>query len=168
MKDDLYNRLSRAAAIGAGLRLSPDECRLVASCPGLCAHLECGLVEWRRIKGFENYEVSERGDVRHGARILKQYYNKRYWHAKVSIYDRKKKQYRADVHRLVALTFIGEPPPGKPFACHKNGRAWENHKENVYWGSHADNVADMIRHASLQEKRWEIGGKCSNQLKTNR
>lgn len=105
-------------------------------------------IEWRRIPGYEAYEVTELGQVRRGLKVLKPRIEPRYRHEQVSIYANGK-QLRAAVHRLVALAFIGPPPEDKPFALHKNGRAWENHKDNIYWGNHAENTADMVRHASL-------------------
>jgi hypothetical protein len=47
------------------------------------------------------------------------------------------------VHRLVCLTFHGEPPPNKPLALHKNGIKTDNRMSNLYWGDQEENIADM-------------------------
>lgn len=56
------------------------------------------------------------------------------------------KKYTRKVHRLVALTFLGPPPVGKPWALHRNGIPSDCRVENLYWGSQAENVADRERH----------------------
>lgn len=109
--------------------------------------------EWKPIPGFPRYEASTKGRIRRaelpdGTRIfhaLKPHQNRSSGHLKVSVY-RDGQQYRRGVHQLVALAFHGEPPAGKPFACHKDGDAGNCKPENIYWGSRAENTADMIRH----------------------
>lgn len=115
-----------------------------------------GWTEWRAVPGFEEYQVSRDGEVRRQYDRLLQVLPTRWGHMHVTLYDRGGKQFKRGIHRLVAMAFLGPPPPGKPLACHKNGRAWDNKPENLYWGSHAENVADRMRHASLI-KRGQSG-----------
>lgn len=117
-----------------------------------------GRPEWRIIPGFEDYEVSNRGEVRRQFHRLLKPMPGRWGHTQVTVYDRAGKQSKCGIHRLVALAFIGPPPPAKPLVCHKNGRAWENHPENLYWGDIAENTADRIRHASLDRRLGKIRG----------
>lgn len=42
------------------------------------------------------------------------------------------------VHRMVLLTFVGEPPEGME-SLHGNGIPWDNRLENLRWGTRADN-----------------------------
>lgn len=47
---------------------------------------------------------------------------------------------RISVHRLVALTFHGPPPKGKPWVNHKNGIKHDNKAENLEWTSISENI----------------------------
>lgn len=52
-------------------------------------------------------------------------------------------------HKLVALTFLGEPEdPTKTEVCHKDGNPGNNKVDNLYWGSHSDNTKDSVRHGT--------------------
>ena len=106
-----------------------------------------GLI-WSPIPGFSRYEISDDGQVRRIAGLLKPTRSQS-GHLKVTLYSDRGKPWRAGIHQIVARTFLGNPPQGKPYACHKNGIADQNTKENLYWGSAADNAADAVRHASL-------------------
>lgn len=49
------------------------------------------------------------------------------------------------VHRLVALMFLGPPPPGME-CCHNNGIGGDNRAENLRWDTPKGNSADMMKH----------------------
>jgi len=121
-------------------------------------------VSWRKIPGFSRYEISDNGKVRRLPALLKQTPSKS-GHLSVTIYDDNGKAWRAGVHHFVARAFLGDPPPGKNYACHKNGRPTHNTKENLYWGSPSDNAADAIRHASLVLDSCSTSGKEDDQIK---
>lgn len=53
------------------------------------------------------------------------------------------------VHRLVLETFIGPPPPGKPYALHYDGDPENNHLSNLRWGSPSENTHDKVRHGRV-------------------
>lgn len=176
MNRDPYIAIMVAAAKGQSLRLDAKECAMLAKDTFIekvaRSHLEreelakpwrsidpkadrpVAIAEWRAIPGYEEYEVSSLGQVRRGGRILKEVASGRYGHANVSIYA-KGVERRVNVHKLIAEVFHGPAPDNKPFACHRNGHAWDNRADNLYWGSREENVADMIRHASLREKEFE-------------
>lgn len=63
------------------------------------------------------------------------------------------------VHRLVALSFIGEPPPDKPLALHNDGNNINNHFSNIRWGSHFDNTMDKMAHGTYS---WKDQTHCKN------
>lgn len=149
---DLYATILRAAKEGRGLRLSATETMLLAKQPFVAFDQRISALEWRTIEGYERYEISIEGHVRRGMRLLKQTETKSL-HLNVTIYSNSGEQWRAGVHHLVATAFKNAPPADKPLACHVNGRPWDNRATNLYWGSHADNVADMVRHASLDSRR---------------
>lgn len=52
------------------------------------------------------------------------------------------------VHRLVALTYLGEPPIDKPLALHKDGNKLNCDVSNLYWGNKSDNQLDTIKHGN--------------------
>lgn len=59
-------------------------------------------------------------------------------------HDGQKKQ--ADVHRMVALAFIGQPPEGKNLVCHLDDNKLNNIADNLIWGDNADNMRHMVEH----------------------
>jgi hypothetical protein len=54
------------------------------------------------------------------------------------------------LHRLILLTFRGEPPPGKPWGAHNNGKKKDNRLVNLRWASPKENSADMVKHGTLR------------------
>jgi hypothetical protein len=117
---------------------------------------------WKPVPGYEGlYEVSDIGRVK---RCAKRVYARNRWgmcyrnhppkivaqnevrgHRRVTLCKNGQPKIYF-VHRLMALAFLGPAPPGKPLACHKDGRHGNNVIGNIYWGSHADNSQDQIRH----------------------
>ncbi|NBW18366.1 MAG: hypothetical protein EBR82_61365 [Caulobacteraceae bacterium] len=57
------------------------------------------------------------------------------------------------VHRLVLLSFIGEPEKGRQ-ACHNDGVRHNNKLQNLRWDSISGNHADKKKHGT-----WQIGEK---------
>ena len=91
------------------------------------------MEEWRKIPGFEEYEVSSEGCVRGG----------RWGHSKtpsidkdgylrLGLYDADKKQKWLLVHRLVALAFIPNPE-NKPEIDHIDRNKYNNLIHNLRW-----------------------------------
>jgi hypothetical protein len=60
------------------------------------------------------------------------------------------------VHRLLALAFIGEPPPDKPETRHLDGRRDHNVFGNVVWGTRQENSDDIERHGRRprNDQKW--------------
>lgn len=74
--------------------------------------------------------------------ILQTTYKRRY--LKVRLW---RNQHPTDynVHRLILLAFMGEPPPGQ-VACHNDGDPYNNRLENLRWDTMKSNHADRDRH----------------------
>lgn len=109
------------------------------------------IEEWREIKKFPNYEVSSFGRVRSKpgggrgkGRILKQSLVQCNVNSylKVWLYNDKKKNAAAWVHRLVCMAFHGERPFGMNMVRHADDNGQNNHKDNLAWGTRAHNERD--------------------------
>ncbi len=59
------------------------------------------------------------------------------------------------VHRLVLLTFKGNPPQDNSQAAHENGNSLDNRIENLNWKSPKENSADRWRHGTIGNLRGE-------------
>lgn len=127
--------------------------------------------EWRPVKGFgrviaKRYEVSNRGQVRSvgfyhtvtrhlkssGKVIDQTTFVKgkilsgqavKDGHLWVALCDGKTQRKRL-IHRIVARTFIGKPPLGKPLVLHWNDDPTENSLYNIRYGSDMDNSKDRV------------------------
>lgn len=94
-------------------------------------------MEWKKIKGFENYEVSNEGEVRNvkNGYILKQEDNGGY--LRVTLYVNGKHTHKK-IHRLVAEVFIPNPE-NKPQVNHIDEDKTNNCVENLEWASAKEN-----------------------------
>lgn len=101
--------------------------------------------EWRKIKGYELYEVSNFGRVRSNQKtecvILKTSLKRGY--CGVTIYNEKGK-IQISVHRLVAEAFIPNPE-NKPQVNHKDGNKQNNTVENLEWVTQSENALHAYR-----------------------
>lgn len=107
--------------------------------------------EWRICAGYPGYEISASGSIRRLG-------NHARWgrgrmklpfliHGHLAVKMPKNKT--EFVHRLVARTFLGEPPvPGLDVA-HFDGSRTNNHFSNLRWATRAENMADAIRHGTI-------------------
>lgn len=112
---------------------------------------------WRRIPGYPNYEISTHGRVRRkDSHYLLQLRIYKDGYREVALYARGKLHFKR-VHRLVALTFLGKPPKGKPLVCHINDVKHDNHLRNLRYGSRKDNARDAIRNGRY--RRGETSGR---------
>lgn len=102
---------------------------------------------WEDVGGFEGrYQVSDKGRVRSypnsrgkGFTVLSPFINDDgYAIATFSVNGRRSKHL---VHRLVLLTFRGEPPPGY-VACHGPKGNVDNSLPNLRWDTHSANLLE--------------------------
>lgn len=120
---------------------------------------------WKTIEGFENYEVSNLGNVRNikKNRQLKKQLN-RYYH--VSLYDSSKKISKKLIHRLVAEAFIPNPD-NLPVVNHLDENKLNNSVENLEWSTIKNNVIysskphpddDRYKQASKKILQYSLDG----------
>ena len=95
------------------------------------------MEEYRTIKDFETYEVSNLGNVRNvkTGRIMKTNVNKDGYY-RLNI--RNDEVCKFFIHRLVAQTFI-QNPENKPLIDHIDGNVKNNHVSNLRWATHSEN-----------------------------
>ena len=119
---------------------------------------ELEIEEWRVIPGFPDYAVSENGIVKRitpgrgrgsrcrVGRILKQYTNTD-GYQNVGLMPRGgKKGKTLDVHRLVAMAFLGEPPTSLHQTAHNDGNPNNNSIDNLRWATSKENSGDREKH----------------------
>jgi hypothetical protein len=121
---------------------------------------------WRPVIGYEGYyEVSNYGQVKRidhhkgvvTGRILRPCETyKGYF--EVSLYDGHNHKKNKQIHRLVAMAFIGLPPINRQEIRHLDGNPKNNYINNLAWGNNADNKLDILRHGrSLANKNPKKG-----------
>lgn len=93
------------------------------------------MEEWRKIEGYENYEISSFGNVRRGNKILKPFLNgDGYAHIQLCKDGIRK---RGKLSRFVANAFIPNLE-NKPTVDHINKIRNDDRVENLRWATHSE------------------------------
>lgn len=124
----------------------------------------CIMENWVPAHGWHGlYEVSSLGNVRsvkrpvktnigiamRGGGVLRKIVRKVGGYEVVNFTNSEGRREQILVHRLVLLSFLGEPELGKE-ACHNNGIRHDNRLENLRWDSRKSNHADKKEHGTWQ------------------
>jgi hypothetical protein len=145
---------NEASGFRSAATISTEESLVPNPQPKL-ARSQVRAVNWRPVPDWPEYEVFSAGDVRRvgrasGAkpgRILRQLLNKGtgYYSVYLSSHANQK---RIDVHRLVALAFLGHQPSSKHLVTHTAGSRSNNRVENLRWATQAENLQDCFAHGT--------------------
>ena len=114
--------------------------------------METLVEEWKAVSVTPYntiYEVSNLGNVRNvKGNTLTPHVRNNYGHLCIDFWkDNKRKTFY--IHRLVALSFISEPPTEKHEVRHLDGNTANNNVNNLQWGTSAENTADCRRHGTM-------------------
>ena len=97
------------------------------------------IEKWRAVIGYEGiYAISSLGRIRRNGRIIRASINPHgYWQVGLCVGG---KSVTRKVHRIVAMSFLGLPPKGRPWVNHIDGRKLNNCVENLEWSSPSENI----------------------------
>jgi predicted XRE-type DNA-binding protein len=116
---------------------------------------------WKKIEGFENYEVSNLGNVkslnykRSNLSKLLKYTNNNSGYRYV-VLSKNNIQKTFLIHRLVALSFL-KNPQNKKCVNHKNEIKKDNNLENLEWATHSENSKYSLKttkNKNVSENHW--------------
>lgn len=114
---------------------------------------------WRKIEGFNRYEVSNYGEVK------SLYYNKimapqdnAFGYKYVTIVSDQRKRKNRYIHRLVAKAFI-KNPHSKPHVNHKDFNKANNHVVNLEWVTPKENTDYSFLAGRLPPLPRNVGSK---------
>ena len=93
------------------------------------------MENWKKVEGYEAYEVSDLGRVRRGGRVLKVNPDKD-GYLLISLYKDDVRK-RKSIHRLVGEAFIPNPE-GKPTINHIDHDRANNRLENLEWATRSE------------------------------
>ena len=116
--------------------------------------------QWKVIKDYPMYEVSNLGRVRSNnnpknPKILKQSTSKRGYKTVALVKEKNSnKAYTKQVHRLVAEAFIPNPD-GKPFIDHIDTNPSNNVPENLRWVTTEENSNNPLTKARVTQRNRE-------------
>lgn len=106
---------------------------------------------WKPVAGYERcYSVSTSGNIKRTkatnsttAGRERSFYKNKGGYLELGLWENNKRVVRK-VHRLVAITFLGNPPKGLE-VNHKDGIKTNNHVSNLEYVTHSENVKHGYR-----------------------
>jgi len=93
---------------------------------------------WLKIKGFENYFISNLGNVKNKRQKILKVRPTKFNYLRICL-TKNNKQYHFYIHRLVAIAFI-DNVKNKKEINHKNLNVEDNRVENLEWCTRSENI----------------------------
>ncbi len=124
-------------------------------CPVANGVLLKPMEKWRTITGFSDYEVSDHGRVRRctaacGAVVGKVLKTQRHPFGYPQLKLCKNgKHYGFEVHRLVAISFLGPKPSKNHHVAHNDNNPENCRAENLRWATAKENNADKAKFGTM-------------------
>ncbi len=101
------------------------------------------------IPGYDGYSITKTGRIfsKRGLSLkeLKPQLNRGYFRVGLMLNG---KGVRRTVHRLVLLTFVGDPKPEQTQSCHLDGKTTNNSLKNLCWGTQSENESHKRVHGT--------------------
>lgn len=122
------------------------------------------MENWKDIKGFENkYQVSNFGRVKSLSRTIIGGWKTRTLSERILKVSNRNgylsvflgREYRNNIHRLVAETFILNPE-NKTQINHKDGNKHNNHVNNLEWVTQSENTKHAYANGLIIHRDWKI------------
>lgn len=118
--------------------------------------------EWFEVPGWPAYEISVKGTIRNAkTKRVRRPFTDAEGYAKVTLCNGRPCKPPVRVHRLVALAFLGDAPPGKEQVNHINGDRADNAAWNLEWCGPKENISHSMhalgRRRKLAERRRADG-----------
>lgn len=103
------------------------------------------MEKYIQIKEFENYEVSNLGNIRNikTGRILKQHLTSSRKYYQLNLINNKGKKHKMLTHRLVATAHL-ENPDNLPEVDHKDRNKLNNISDNLRWVTKKENLENSM------------------------
>jgi hypothetical protein len=128
------------------------------------------ILQWKKIRDWENYSVSNYGEVRndftHHVKSIRHHNG----YAKTDLKMNGKKK-TIDIHRIVAETFLPNPS-NLPFVDHINRIKADNRAVNLRWVTRCQNSQNTDKHKAKTSSRYKnvfpIGRKWKAQCQMNK
>ena len=133
----------------------------------------CNMEEWRKIKEYPQYEVSNMGNVRNiktGIILKPQKTGSKRSYYKINLYNNGVKINKY-IHRLVVEAFIPNPH-NKPEINHINTNSLDNRVENLEWCTRKENQNNPLTKINMSNSMqgripWNYGLSSSQEHKKN-
>jgi hypothetical protein len=123
------------------------------------------MTEWKEIKGYSSYEVSNEGNIRNKETMqMVKPHKARNGYSLIKLY-RDGKPFTRQVHRLVAMAFIGDVEGLE--VNHKDGNKANNNVENLELVSRSENIKHAYANGLMKDHHPDVIPKKKVRCTTN-